>query len=123
MVKDVCNRLDLDINKLLFVWASPPCNTYSKLGPVNEGRGTHSRLYTNPEWPPRNDNTVYAQRARHDDTMTEGLTQSLMEANRSHGVHFAMENPSGGMSRRPFMQTPQWLSATSKMTVDYVPYI
>ena len=41
MITDVCKKMNVDPKDVLLVWASPPCDTYSKLGPVNEGRGSH----------------------------------------------------------------------------------
>ena len=51
----VCKKTDVDPKDVLLVWASPPCDTYSKLGPVNKERDTHTRNFTDPTWPPRKD--------------------------------------------------------------------
>ena len=122
MVMDVCKKMGVNPKDVLLVWASPPCDTYSKLGPVNEGRGTHTRDFTDPTWPPRKDGSEQAQRAEAADALTENLGLSLMTAKKEHGIEFAQENPTGGMSRRPFMQCPEWLECTQCMTVDYCAY-
>ena len=108
MVYDVCKQMNIDPATVLLVWAFPPCDSYSKLGPVNAGRGTHTRVYNDPTWPPRNDGSRQGIRAQEADEMTENLTHSLLAA-RSDGIQFAAENPTGGLIRRPFMQNPDWL--------------
>ena len=119
---DVCRKLHIDPNDVLLVWASPPCDTYSKLGPVNEGRGHHTRDFSDPSWPPRNDDSKHAKRAAAADKMTENLTHSLMHAADEYDIRFAVENPTNGVVRRPFMQSPEWLEHTQCMTVDYCAY-
>ena len=79
-VMDVCKRLKIDPNEVLFVWASPPCDSYSKLGPVNAGRGTHTGNYQDPAWPPRMDGSSQSKRTESADRLTENLTLSLMKA-------------------------------------------
>ena len=103
---DVCKRLRIDPEEVLFVWASPPCDSYSKLGPVNEGRGTHTRNYQDPTWPPRMDGSSLSKRAEDADRLTENLTLSLMKARELHRMHYAVEGPHGGMNRQ---QNPDWL--------------
>ena len=122
MVLDVCKRMNVDPKDVLLVWASPPCDTYSKLGPVNEGRGSHTRDFSDPTWPPRGDGSEQARRAEAADELTENLGYSLMAAKKDHGIEFAQENPTGGMARRPFMQSPEWLECTQCMTIDYCAY-
>ena len=53
--------------------------------------------------------------------MTENLSHSLLAA-RKHGMHFAQENPTGGLSRGPFMHNPDWLQHTHCLTGDYCAY-
>jgi hypothetical protein len=103
MITKVCKRLKIDMNCVLFVWASPPCNTYSKVGTVNLKRNCHFRQYEDPEWPPRKDGSVYGKTALEHDNMNTDLVTSLMKANQEHGIQFAIENPRGGLRRRPFM--------------------
>ena len=121
MVYDVCKRMNIDPETVLMVWASPPCDSYSKLGPVNAERGTATRDYSDPAWPPRKDGSKQAQRARDADVLTENMTHSLLAA-RGHGIQFAAENPTGGMIRRPFMHNKEWLEHTHCLTVDYCAY-
>ena len=63
MVMDVCKKLNIDPKDVLLVWASPPCDTYSKLGPVNISRGNHTRDFSDPSWPPRKDDSIHSKRA------------------------------------------------------------
>ena len=119
MVYDVCKHLNINPADALMMWASPPCDSYSKLGPVNAGRGTHTRDYTDPTWPPRKDGSSQGRKAQAADELTENLTHTLLDAHTAEVIQCAVENPTGGMSRRPFMNNPDWLQHTQCLVVDY----
>jgi hypothetical protein len=122
MIATICELLKIDMRNVLFIWASPPCNTYSKMGTVNVSRGCHYRQHNDPEWPPRQDNSKYSQQAVRDDRMNINLTRSLLTCRREHGVHFAIENPSGGLSRRPFMISDEMVNSTRLRGINYCAY-
>jgi hypothetical protein len=119
MIDKICKRLRINAKTILFIWASPPCNTYSKVGPINVKRGCHYRDHDDPAWPPRIDGSSYGKIASEHDKMNSNLTKSLVKVRNEHGVHFAIENPRGGLRRRPFMNTVELKTAASQITVDY----
>ena len=122
MLTEICARAGIAPSQILFVWASPPCNTISPCGTVNDQRGSGYRIYTQPHWPPRTDGSKYAQLAQKHDGMTSKIVQALTHCIHAHGIHTAVENPRGGMERQHFMNSPSWQAATEKQIVDYCAY-
>ena len=50
LLQTICTKVGIEMSQVLFVWASPPCNTVSPCGAVNQLRGsayryTHSQVY------------------------------------------------------------------------------
>ena len=96
MLTQICIAAGITLSEALFLWASPPCNSISPCGPVNDERGSGYRIYSDPVWPPRNDGSKYAEIAQNHDFMTSRVTKAMIHAHLEHGVHIAAENPRGG---------------------------
>jgi hypothetical protein len=86
---------------------------------INVKRGCHYRDHADPAWPPRIDGSTYGKVAAQHDTMNSNLVKSLVKVQKENGVHFAIENPLGGLRRRPFMKTLELQTAASQFTLDY----
>ena len=106
MLVQICLAASIALNEVLFLLASPPCNTISPCGTVNDLRGSGYRIYSDPTWPPRTDGSKYAKIAQSNDSMTSRVTRAMLHVHTEHGVHIAAENPSGGMERQWFMNAP-----------------
>ena len=99
MLTQICTAAGITLAEVLFLWASPPCNSISPCGTVNDLRGSGYRIYSDPAWPPRNDGSKYATIAQNHDFMTSRVTKAMIHAHQKHGVHIAAENPRGGIER------------------------
>ena len=119
MLVQICLAAGIALSEVLFLWASPPCNSISPCGTVNDLRGSGYRIYSDPTWPPRTDGSKYAKIAQNHDFMTSRVTRAMIHAHTEHGVHIAAENPRGGMERQWFMNAPAWKAITEKQIVDY----
>ena len=119
MLVQICLAAGIALSEVLFLWASPPCNSISPCGTVNDLRGSGYRIYSDPTWPPRDDGSKYAKIAQNHDFMTSRVTRAMIHAHTEHGVHIAAENPRGGMERQWFMNAPAWKAITEKQVVDY----
>ena len=98
MLVQICLALlaaGIALSEVLFLWASPPCNSISPCGTVNDLRGSGYRIYYDPVWPPRNDGSKYAKISQNHDFMTSRVTRAMIHAHTEHGVHIAAENPRG----------------------------
>ena len=119
MIEVICKEAGILPSQILLIWASPPCNTVSPTGAVNQEREVHYRIHSQPHLPPREDDSKYARLARMHDSMTEKVTEALCHSIEHHGIHAALENPRKGMERLPFMNAPRWRKVTDKKIVDY----
>ena len=95
MLVQICLAAGIALSEVLFLWASPPCNSISPCGTVNDLRGSGYRIYSDPAWPPRTDGSKYAKIAQNHDFMTSRVTRAMIHAHIEHGVHIAAENPRG----------------------------
>ena len=95
MLVQICLAAGIALSEVLFLWASPPCNSISPCGTVNDLRGSGYRIYSDPTWPPRDDGSKYAKIAQNHDFMTSRVTRAMIHAHTEHGVHIAAENPRG----------------------------
>ena len=107
------------MSQVLFVWASPPCNTVSPCGAVNQLRGSAYRMHSQPGLPSVPGNSKYARLARNHDAMTSRLIKTLTHCMNTHPIHVAVENPRSGMEQQWFMEAPEWKALTEKHIVDY----
>jgi len=119
MIDVICEQVGILHEQILLVWASPPCNSISPVGPVNEGRGFHYRIHSEPHWPPREDDSKYSKLAKKHDAMTSRVIDALADSTENRGTQIAAENPRGGMERQLFMNAPRWKRLTHKHITDY----
>jgi hypothetical protein len=123
VVQQICGILNIDINEIMLVWASPPCESYTWLGFTNESRGNHFRNHQSEEKGPRVPESCHSKEdhekrmiAQDHDTLTEGITLSMLQDNtQSRVYHYALENPRGMLQNRPFMSSAEWLRETAKL--------
>ena len=106
MLKEICSSVGLKPEQVLLLWGSPPCETISPAGAVNQERGSAYRIYSIPHWPARTDNSKYGIKAREHDAMSEKVIQAMTYSATHEGVQVAAENPRGGMERQLFMHEP-----------------
>ena len=78
--------------QILLIWASPPCNTISLAGAVNQERGYHHRDYSQPHRPPRDDVSRYVREARKHDDMTSKEVKTLSRSIAHRGTQATLEN-------------------------------
>ena len=130
VIQQVCDKLGIDINEVLFVWASPPCETYTRLDVTNASRGNEHRDHSGLEKEPRSIESCHSEadfekrkKAIDHDRMLCGLIAGFIKDNRlSHCYSFAVENPQGMLAERPFMQTDEWCRLVHRQMVHYCNY-
>ena len=93
--------------------------TVSPCGTVNQARGYHYRIHSEPHWPPREDGSKYARLAQKHDAMTSRVIQTMADSNENRGTQKVTENPRGGMERQLFMNAPRWKRLTHKHVIHY----
>ena len=111
LLQRICRALQFRPEDVLLVWASTPCETFSRADPSNISRGNHYRDHTHPERPPKSDDlgdpkTLKA--VEHDRFLPR--LQSMVAADRQRGLdyNFAFENPRASLRCRPYMQICAW---------------
>jgi hypothetical protein len=130
MIRDVCNKLQIDIKEVAMVAASPPCETYTITDASNQTRGNNYRQWgkkteARRRCDPRIESGDPAaeekrQKAELADELVRRLVESIAEDQLAgESYHFIVENPRGALRRRPFMKTREWLRWTKRDTVDY----
>ena len=126
----ICDILSIDMSEILFVWASPPCETFTKLDATNVTRGNEHRNHKSATREPRSTDTChkaahFVKRAKailHDQLVT-GVVQGFLEDNRhEQRYEYALENPHGMLAERPYMQSAEWVRAVVRHLVHYCNY-
>ena len=118
-IEIICEKAGILPSQILLIWASPPCNTVSPAGALNQSREVHYRIHSDPHLPPRDDDSKCARLARKHDSITGKVTKALCHSIEQQGTYSALENPRKGLERLPFMKAPRWRSLTEKKVVDY----
>lgn len=136
IMNHVCTIADIKPEDILIVWASPPCETFSKADSgnfsklaVSQCKG-HGCNYRNPYDPLKGpccneENCKYRRKAvEHDQFLP--MLKNMIAYDRMLGrnYQFVFENPVGCMRRRPYAQLSAWPSEVSvcHKTVDYCAY-
>ena len=124
LIRTVCERIGIKVCQIMAVLASPCCNTFSKVDAINQERGHHYREWKKPFPPRKFDGTKGSAEkgtmAAEHDAMVENLLQSILE-DRDNGdtYDFVIENPTGLLRHRPYMNETAWLRASNRKSVDY----
>ena len=123
LVQRVCEALNLDPRQVLLVWASTPCETFSRADPSNITRGHHYRDHSDPEKPPKSDDLSdlkVLKAVEHDQFLPR--LQQMVAADRQRGLqyNFVFENPRASLRCRPYMQLCAWPKVVDvvRRTVD-----
>ena len=113
----------MDPAQVLLVWASTPCETFSRADASNITRGHHHRDHSNPERPPKSDDCrdLKVLKAMEHDYFLPRL-QMMVAADRQRGLsyNFLFENPRASLRCRPYMQICAWprIVQVVRRTVD-----
>ena len=111
LIQRICAAVDLDPTNVLLVWASTPCETFSKADPSNITRNNHHRDHGNPERPPKSGDLsdLKVLKAVEHDRFLPRL-QMMVAADRQRGLdyNFVFENPRASLRCRPYMQMAAW---------------
>ena len=91
MLRKICSSVGLKPEQVLLLWDSPPCETISPAGAVNQERGSAYRIYSIPHWPARTDDSKYGVKAREHDAMSEKVIQAMTYSATHEGVQVAAE--------------------------------
>jgi hypothetical protein len=128
-MSQLCRLCDISPKDVLFVWASPPCNTFSNAA-YNVGRGTgHGYNYRNFDDPQRGPccddaNCEYRKLAvLHDKFLP--FIQKMVHYNRvrGHDFDFGIENPRACLRQRPYMDAKNWHQGEVKLVdIDMCAY-
>ena len=87
----ICEKSTIDMQDIVLMWASPPCETYSRANWSNLSRGNNHRE-------PDGKMSPAGDLAKSHDRLTQRIKQVLKLVTRS-----VMENPAGGMEKMWFM--------------------
>ena len=111
LIQRICAAVGVDPTNVLLVWASTPCETFSKADPSNITRGNHHRNHGNPERPPKSGDLsdLKVLKAVEHDRFLPRL-QMMLAADRQRGLdyNFVFENPRASLRCRPYMQIAAW---------------
>ena len=123
LVQRICKALNVCPTQVLLVWASTPCETFSRADPSNITRGNHYRDHSNSEKPPKSNDLsdLKVLKAVEHDRFLPRL-QRMVAADRQRGLqyNFVFENPRASLRCRPYMQLCAWPKVVEvvRRTVD-----
>ena len=130
VIQQLCDKLDILMEEILIVWASPPCETFTKLDATNVFRGNEHRNHETESKEPRTIESCHSEadfakrtKAINDDRMVAGLNAGFLKDNRDGRMYeYAEENPQGMLAERPYMQSAEWVRAVLRQLVHYCNY-
>ena len=89
----ICHLVNLDIDQIVLLWSSPPCESYSQLQYSMVNKGNHHRDTRYPDKPPRSEQSCLkpSQReprikAEQHDKMNDRLAKSHINDKRRGGL-------------------------------------
>lgn len=95
-LKELCDAAQCKMEDVLLIWSSPPCETMSRCGRVNEGKGSHYRERGRP----RGEGPL-GRKAKEHDMLIQHLQQMAQLVPCS-----VIENPAQGLARQAYMDEP-----------------
>jgi len=106
---------------VVWVWASPPCQTFSRADSSNKSRGNNYRDFIQPDRPTLHpEGTKMGDRARLHDEVVQKLLKILQWFNRWSKVTIMVENPQANLQHQQYMKNAEtWLR---KIVVHYCAY-
>jgi hypothetical protein len=130
VVQQICDLAGIEMEDILLVWASPPCESYTSLDYTNSSRGNQYRDHESTTREPRSVESCVTEedfkkrrKAMEHDQMAEGLVRSFTQDNyRKRNYSYCLENPMGMLAERPFMHVSEWLSLGVRRVVNYCNY-
>ena len=118
-------RSQVTVGKVLLAM-SPCCKTFSKADSTNISRGNHYRLSgaDHPSRPPRDTTTAKGKLAHKADQMVKRGIAVAEYFDTVLSAMFYMENPVGGLQRRPYMSSwvRRWKGRVRLIEVHYCAY-
>ena len=96
-LEELCRRAWIDTAGRVFVWASPPCETYSAANWSNTSRMFRYREH-DEGCPPRKNGSQYALKAAENDMLVKIVLGIMDEVKWG-----ALENPAGGLEKQLYM--------------------
>ena len=130
IIQQLCDKLDILMEEILIVWASPPCESFTKLDATNVSRGNEHRDHETESKEPRTIESCHSEadfakrtKAINDDRMVAGVNAGFLKDNRDGRMYeYAEENPQGMLAERPYMQSAEWVRAVLRQLVHYCNY-
>jgi len=126
LIEDICRAAGVRKQDVLFLWASPPCETFSNAAynvGRGEGHGYNYRDFNDPERGPccEDPECKYRAKAILHDRFVPRL-QQMIQHDWDHGFHYdyMLENPHGCLGQRPpVADVLRWPDQrVNKFTVD-----
>jgi hypothetical protein len=125
LLDEICAAAGVAKADVMFVWASPPCETYSNAAynvGRGEGHGYNYRDFNDPQRGPccEDYGCKYRQKAILHDKCVPRLQQMIQaDWDKGYNYNYMVENPHGCLGLRPFTETSQWPDQrVNKFTVD-----
>ena len=131
LIATICKAQGWRPEQILFIWASPPCRTFSNSA-YNQGRGTSGhgynyRDFNDPKRGPccQKEECPYRQMAVRHDRFVPWLQQMFQHLQDNEiDCDMGIENPRACLERRPYMQLESWPGSIpfSKHAIDMCAY-
>jgi transposase InsO family protein len=125
LVREICKLAKVDPKKVVLVWASPPCRTFTNSA-YNVGRGSghgyNYRDFSDPERGPccKDPGCPYRKMAVQHDQCVPHLQKMVQDDwDQGRQYDYVVENPHGCLGCRPYTHPEHWPDQrVNKFTVD-----